>query len=58
MYIQQSVLYNTMYKNKGPHLNSVEGFHIHKEVSSNSQLNDKQSIFPNKIFVAILKMKI
>ena len=56
IYIQQWMLYNTIYQNKGPHLNIVEWFYIHKEASCNNQLSDKKSIFPNTIFCTILKM--
>jgi len=48
-YIMQ-ILY---YQKKGPHLNNIECFYIHKEAATDSQLNDKQTIFPNKIFDAI-----
>ena len=43
---------------KGPHLNIMEHFYIHKEAATDNQLNDKQSIFPNKIFDTILNIKI
>ena len=45
-----------MYQNKGPHLNTVEWFYIHKEASSDSQLHDKQIFFPNKMLGAVLKI--
>ena len=44
------------YQKKGPHLNSVERFYIHKEAAAYKQLNGKQTIFPNKIFDAILNI--
>jgi hypothetical protein len=33
---------------------TMERFYIHKEPANDNQLNDKQIIFPNKIFDAIL----
>ena len=38
----------------GPHLNTIEWFYIHN--TNDNQLNDKQQIFPNKIFDAILNI--
>jgi len=38
-----------MLSEKGPHLNTVGSFYIHKEVATDKQLSDKQTIFPNKI---------
>jgi len=35
---------------KGPHLNTIEKFHIHTESIANNQLNDDHTIFPNSIF--------
>jgi len=40
---------------KGPHLNSIERFHIHAESITNNHLNDDQTIFPNAIFDVLLK---
>jgi hypothetical protein len=34
----------------------VERFYIHKEAPTENQLNNKERIFPNKIFDAILKL--
>ena len=52
--------YNIMqilyYQKKGPHLNTIERFYNHKEAAIENQLNDKQTIFPNKIFDAILNI--
>jgi len=42
------------YQKKGPHLNAIEKFFIHKENTNDNQLNDKQTFFRNKIFDAIL----
>ena len=42
------------YQKKCLHLNTIERFYIHKENTKDNQLNDKQIIFPNKIFDAIL----
>ena len=46
-----------LYYKKGPLLNTIECFYIHKEVATDNQLNDKQTIFPNKIFDAILNIE-
>ena len=35
---------------KGPHLNTIERFHIHTEAMSNTHLNDDHTIFPTLIF--------
>jgi hypothetical protein len=52
---------NTMqilnYQRKGPHLNIVEWFYNHKEASSYNQLNEEQTIFPNKTFDSILNIE-
>jgi len=40
---------------KGPHLNTIERFHIHAESITNNHLNDDQTIFPNVIFDVLLK---
>jgi hypothetical protein len=42
---------------KGPHLNTLERFYIHKEASLNNHLNDDHTIAPNKVFDMILKMQ-
>ena len=50
---------NTMqvlrHHHKGTHLNTLEKFHIYTEYISDNHINDNQTIFPNKIFDAILK---
>ena len=35
---------------KGPHLNTIERFHIHTAAMSDTHLNDDHTIFPNPIF--------
>jgi len=40
---------------KGTHLNTIERFYIHKEHAAGNCLNDEHSIFPNKIFDAVIK---
>ena len=40
---------------KGMHLNTIECFYVHKEVSVNNHLNDDYTIPNNKIFETILK---
>ena len=42
------------YQKKGPHLNTMERFYVHKQAAADNQLNDKQNIFPDRIFDAIL----
>jgi len=32
------------YQKKGPNLNTIERFHIHKEAATDSQIHDKQSL--------------
>ena len=39
---------------KGPHLNTLERFHIHKEAASHNHLNDENTITPSRIFDTIL----
>jgi hypothetical protein len=40
---------------KGPHLNTIEIFHIHAESIDNNHLNDDHTIFPNAIFDTLLR---
>ena len=40
---------------KGPHLNTIERFHIHTEAIANNQINDDHTIFPNAIFDVLTK---
>ena len=42
---------------KGTHLNTVERFHIHKEVITNNHLNEDYTETSNPIFNAILKLQ-
>ena len=44
------------YQKKGPHLNTIEPFYIHKEAAIDNQLNHAQKIFRNKIFDALLNI--
>jgi len=41
---------------KGPHLNTLERFHIHKVGTSHNHLNDEHTITPNRIFDTILNI--
>jgi hypothetical protein len=41
-------------QNKGAHLNTIDRFHIYSEYTNDNHLNDNQTIFPNKIFDAVL----
>jgi hypothetical protein len=45
------------HQKNGPHLNTLERFHIHKEATHDNHLNDNQTIFPNRIFDSILKIQ-
>jgi hypothetical protein len=40
---------------KGPHLNTMEKFHIYTKYINGSHLNDEHTIFPNKIFDSLIK---
>jgi hypothetical protein len=40
---------------KGPHLNTIERFHIHVESKANNHLNDDHTTFQNAIFDVLLK---
>jgi hypothetical protein len=42
---------------RGPHLNTLERFYIHKEASLNNHLNDDHTVIPNRVFDTILKMQ-
>jgi hypothetical protein len=39
---------------KGPHLNTIERFHIHAESSNNNPLNEDHTIFPTATFEVLL----
>jgi hypothetical protein len=41
-------------QNKGAHLNTIERFYLYSEYSNDNHLNDEQTIFPNRLFDAIL----
>jgi hypothetical protein len=41
---------------KGPHLNTLERFYIHKEASLNNHLNDDHTVISNSVFDTIVKM--
>ena len=42
------------WQNKGAHLHTVEKYYIYTEYTKDNHMNDNQTIFPNKIFDAIL----
>jgi hypothetical protein len=44
------IMHILQHHNKGPHLNTIEKFHIHMESLTNNHLNDDRAIFPNPIF--------
>ena len=39
---------------KGPHLNTLERFHMYAEYVNNNHINDNQTIFPNRLFDVLL----
>jgi protoheme ferro-lyase len=40
---------------KGPHLKTLERFHIYTEyVNNNNHINDNQTVFPNRLFDVLL----
>jgi len=41
-------------QNKGAYLNTIERYYIYAEFTKNNHLNDEHTIFPNKIFEALL----
>jgi hypothetical protein len=43
------------HRKKGPHLNTMEKFHIYTKYKNGSHLNDEHTIFPNKIFDSLIK---
>ena len=49
------VMHILQFHKKGPHLNTIERFHIHKEAASHNHLNDEHTITPNLIFDSVLK---
>jgi hypothetical protein len=44
------------HQRKGPHLNTMERFYIHKEATRDNHLNDDHTVLPNKICEAIQKI--
>jgi GIY-YIG catalytic domain. len=52
----ENIMQILYYQKKSPHLNTIERFYIHKEAATDNQLNDKQTIFPSKIFDTILNI--
>jgi hypothetical protein len=44
------------HQRKGAHLNAIERFHIHIVHAAGTHLNDDHTIFPNKIFDALIKL--
>jgi len=41
---------------KGPHLNTIERFHIHKAAAPHNHLSDEGTINPNRLFDTILNI--
>jgi hypothetical protein len=46
------------HQNKGPHLNNLERFYIHKEAAFKNHVNDDHTALPNKVFDTILKVQL
>jgi hypothetical protein len=44
------------HQKKGAHLNTIERFHIHIVHAADTHINDDHTIFPNKIFDALIKL--
>ena len=42
---------------RGPHLNTLEKFHIYTEFRANNHLNDEHSITTNAIFNTLCQVK-
>ena len=42
------IMHVLQYHNKGPHLNTIERFRIHKEAASHNHLNDEHTITPTE----------
>ena len=45
------------HKKKGAHLNTMGSFYIHVKHANGNHLNDDHTIFPNKIFDALIQTK-
>jgi len=45
------------YHRKGPHLNTLERFHIYTEFAANNHLNDNHTVLPNAIFDTLARTK-
>ena len=52
----QNVMHVFQFHKKGPHLNTIEWFYIHKEAASHNHLNDEHKVTPNRIFDTILNI--
>jgi hypothetical protein len=52
----QDVMQIVQFHKKGPHLNTIERFHIHKEAASHNHLNDEHTITPIPLFDTILNI--
>ena len=50
-----NVMQIIQFQEKGTHLNTIERFHIHREVAANNHLNDDHTISANRIIDTILK---
>jgi len=50
----QDIMNILEFHKKGPHLNTLKQFHIHKEAASHNHLNDEHTVTPNQIFDTIL----
>jgi hypothetical protein len=46
----QDVMHILQFHKKGPHLNTIEWFHIYEEATSHNHLNGEHMITPDRIF--------
>jgi hypothetical protein len=53
----QDMMQILQYQNIGNHLNTIERFYIYTEFTKINHLNDEYTIFPNRIFDALLKLQ-
>jgi len=52
----QDVMHMVQFRKKGPHINTIERFYIHKEAASHNHLSDEYTVTPNRIFDTILNI--
>jgi len=50
-----SIMQILHYYKKGPHVNTLERFHIHTEFAANNHLNENRTVYLNEIFDTLAK---